>query len=230
MSKMRLILLSLLVMGVISAAGPTSASAACGEKPSTHWVWCNDAESMKELGTPPAAFFGLGGLHLWVGFIVGVVVIFHCKDVHITGLLGLLGAYSVVEVHLGCKQIAPAACKLTTAQEKEIKTNNLEGETVGTLPGGPPEMLVKGEGASEEVMTLETEKPTGCSIPAGKYQVTGLQLLDIPEPESLKVEHEFIELSEEPSRLKLGGNEASFEGSYKIQLKSGLRFDLLPGT
>lgn len=230
MSRIKLILLSLLAVGAVSALGSASASASCGGLPATHWVWCNDASPMEELGTPPTLFLGLGGLQLLTGVITGVEAKFHCKDVHVEGKLELLGAATFALTYLGCKQVMPSACKLAAAQETEIKTATLTGQTEGALPGGPPKVLVKGAGAEEEFATLETLKPTGCNIPAGKYKVTGLQLVELPEPESMKVEHELVALAEEPSKLKLGGNEAFYVGSAKVHLLNGLAFGLLPGT
>jgi hypothetical protein len=104
------------------------------------------------------------------------------------------------------------------------------GHTTGALPGGPLRGLVEGAGANEELATLQMEKPAGCAIPAGSYKVTGLQSLESPEPESFKVEHEVVALPEEPSKLRLGGNEAFYEGSAKIHLASKLAFAVLPGT
>jgi hypothetical protein len=191
-------------------------------------VWCDHTGA--ELGTPPVLFLGLGGLSLLRGSITGAEAEFHCKDVHIHGKLLLLGRAILRLVYLWCQQVKPANCKLEEAQELRIETAELTGSTVGTPPGGNPKVLVQGKGATEEFATLKTLQPAGCAIKAGEYKVTGLQLVDLPEPESFKVDHELVALPEEPSKLKLGGNEAFYEGSAKVHLASLLPFALLPGT
>jgi hypothetical protein len=191
-------------------------------------VFCNDAGA--ELGATSTLFLGLGGLQLLRGTITGAEAQFHCKDVHIHGKFLPLGLLHVTLTYLWCKQTLPAKCKLVAAQEKEIETEKeLMGSTVGLVPG-TPKVLIQGKGANEEFVTLKTEAPTGCTVPAGSYKVQGLQLVELPEPESLKVEHEVVALPEEPSKLKLGGNEAFYEGSAKIHLASSLAFAVLPGT
>jgi hypothetical protein len=228
MSRIKLILLGLLSALAVSAVGSASASAACTRTNPTNWVFCDHTGA--ELGTPPVLFLGLGGLSLLRGTITGAEAEFHCKDVHIHGKILLLGRVDLRLTYLWCKQIKPANCKLEAAQEKEIQTEELTGATVGTVPGGTPKILLQGKGAAEEFATLKTIQPTGCSIPAGGYKATGLKLIELPEPESFKVEHEFAALEEEPSKLKLGGSEAFCEGSIKIHLASKLAFAVLPGT
>lgn len=229
MLRVKLILLGLLVAFVVSAVGSASASAACTKSSPTNWVFCNDVGV--ELGTPATLFLGLGGLSLWEVVITGVGLRIHCKDVHAHGKLELLGLGTVGFTYLDCKITSPAACKLTAAQEKEIKTGqSLMFKTTGAVPGGPPKVLLKGEGESKTFMILETLKPAGCSFPAGTYPVTGELIIELPEPESFKVEHELVVLAEEPSKLKFGGNEFFYEGNVKIHPASLLAFAVLPGT
>lgn len=228
MTRVKLIMLGLLAALVVSAVGSASASAICTRTNPTHWVWCDHTNA--ELGTPPVLFLGLGKLQLLRGIITGVEAEFHCKDVHVHGFIELLGLGKVSLLYLGCKMVRPAKCKLTEKQELDISTlPNLVFHTIGALPGGPPRLLVLGAGANKAFATLETEAPTGCTVPAGKYEVTGEQAVELPEPESFKAEHEFVSLVEEPSKLKLGGNEAFYEGSALIHLASGLPFAVLPG-
>ncbi|HWY17380.1 MAG TPA: hypothetical protein VNY27_01575 [Solirubrobacteraceae bacterium] len=234
MSRLKLVLLSLLAAFAISAIASASASARCGGPNPTHWVFCNNEEPMKELGTPPEFALGLGGLQLLEGKVTGVAAKFHCLDVHILAWLLLLGNFHALLIYLHCIEIKPSGCKLSTAQEKEIKTKLLPGRTIplGAPLGSPPQMEVKGAGATEEFVALEVEKngTMECAIPTGNYSVTGNQVVELPEPESMKVNHELV-ATKANSHLSIGGTAgASYSGTALVHLGSLLAWGILPGT
>ena len=124
--------------------------------------------------------------------------------------------------------LEPANCKLSAAQETKILTVAFTDELVGVLVAGKAKDLFKGAGATEEFATLEVEAPAGCNIPAGNYEVTGLQEANLPESESHKVKHT-IEATKALSKLKLGGNTASFSATVEAELASKLAWGVLLG-
>jgi hypothetical protein len=234
MSRLRLILFSLLAVLALSAIGSASASAECGASLPTHWVFCNDAEPMQELGTPPASALGLGGLQLLEGTITGAAAKFHCEDVHVAAWLLLLGKALVKLTYLHCVEIKPAQCMLSVAQEKEILTKLLVGRTIplGDPLGSPPQLLIAGEGTNEEFVGLEILQKPGmeCAITPKTYQVTGSQIVTLPEPESMKVNHELVS-TKANSHLSIGGaSGASYSGTALIHLATLLAWGLLKGT
>lgn len=229
MSRIKLLLLGLLVAVAVSAIGSASASAACGGSPPTHFVWCNDANPMEELGTPPVHVIGVSGLSLLAATISGVPTKFHCKKDDFLGVLELLGLGHGIIIFLECKMLEPEKCKLSEADEAKIQTTEFGEELVGTLAAGKAKAKFTGTGATEKFATLEVEAPAGCNVPAGNYEVTGLQEAELPESESMKVKHE-VKATKALSKLKVGGNTASFSSTAEVELESKLAWGVLLGT
>lgn len=189
---------------------------------------------MQELGTPPALALGLGGLQLLEGTINGATAKFNCEDVHIAAWLLLLGKFHIKLTYLHCTEIKPAQCMLSVAQEKEILTKLLVGRTIplGDPLGSPPQLLIAGEGSAEEFVGLEILAKQGleCAIPTKTYAVTGSQILTLPGPELMKVDHELV-ATKANSHLSLGGNSgASYSGTALVHLTTLLAWGLLKGT
>jgi hypothetical protein len=235
MSRFRFALLGLLAAFVLSAIGSASASASCGGTPATHWVFCNDAEPMQALGTPPALALGLGGSQLLEGKIFGGVSFkLDCEDVYVQAWLLLLGKLHAKLTYLHCAETKPTQCKLSTAQEKEILTKLLPGHTspLGAPLGSPPQLLISGAGAAEEFVSFEIEPKAGmeCAIPTGSYAISGAQILELPEPESMKVNHELV-ATKANSKLSIGGNTGvSYSGTALVHLATLLAWGLLKGA
>lgn len=227
MSRIKSVLFSLLVVCAVSAAGSASASASCGGTPLAQWVFCNDSEV--ELHEETVS--GLGGAQVLEIKFTGVASKIECKDVHVKGTLELLGNFHFKLTYLGCKATKPPNCKLSTAEEKEILTTVLPGRITGPLPGGPPELEVEGEGAEREWVNISLENSGGTCSFAGTYRISGKQILELPDPESFKVEHEIV-ATKANSEFFLGNeaNKVSYSGTAKIMLGLGLSWAVMPGN
>lgn len=206
MPSIRLTLLGLLGACALSAAAssPALASSCSG---GTSWVFCDSSNSELESGT----YLILYGLSLLVSMRGTTVVDFHCREVHDHGLFLPGGRAHGILIGLFCRQVRPANCKLSSADETELLLKYELELTSGTTA------LLSGSGTGESFGDIEIEG-SGCPI-SGTYELTGQQAVELPEGETLKAEHEFVE-KKSGSKLKLGGEPATYSSSGSGMLSS----------
>jgi hypothetical protein len=219
MSRSRLISLGLLAA---VALGAVVLAPALAEEPKkceitspTHWVFCYNTK--EEMGKPVQKISGGGGVSVLTATI-GSEARFECKENTLVAELESSGKSKGTITLLNCKETKPLHCRLSAAEEKEIKIHVLES-LIGKLEKpGEPEAEFTGAGAGEELITLEIEHaPNECPIPAGGYKVTGKQDTELPKAEESLAEHEVI-AKKISSKMKIGGNEASLSSASKVKL------------
>jgi hypothetical protein len=217
MSRTRLMILALLATFVLSAVVLTPALAepkkcAAG---STHWVFCyNNNEEMSSQKVE-----GSGGKAVLASTIGGEAK-FECETSTLTAELESLGkGKGTITLHT-CKETKPEHCRLTEAEETEIKLPFVESLTSEYKKGVPPEAAFAGTGSGEEIYNLMIEhESSACPIPAGKYKITGKQETELPNAEESLTEHEIV-AKKSLSDLKVGGNEASLSATDKVKMSS----------
>jgi len=220
MSRSRLISLGLLVAFALSAVvlAPALAeeSKKCGVPTPTRWVFCYG--NGEEMGKPVQTISGTGGVAKLTATI-GAEARFECKENSLVAELESGGKGGGTITLLKCKETKPLHCRLTAAEEKEVKLSFTES-LIGKLEKGKSEAEFTGTGSGEEVINLEIEDETSeCSIPAGKYKVTGKQDAELPNAEEHLTEHEIV-ATKAGSKLKVGGNEASLSSTTKVKMSS----------
>jgi len=222
MSRFRLITLSLLAVSALSAIVLATAGAEeskkCGVESPTHWAFCYSSNK-EEIGSPAQKASGTGGVST-LAATIGAEAKFECKDNTFTAELESSGKGKGTITLLDCKETTPEHCKLTAAEEKEIKLSFTES-LIGKLEKpGKPEAEFSGTGPGEEIYKLEIEHETSeCPIPSGGYRVTGKQDAELPKAEESLEVHEIV-AKKSGSKLKVGENEASLSSTAKVKLSS----------
>jgi hypothetical protein len=220
MSSLRLITLGLLAALAVSAVALAPAGAEeskkCGVSSPTRWVFCYNN---KEEFSGPQNVEGTGGVSILAATIGAAEAEFECKEVKLVAELEAEGKGGGTITLSKCKETKPAHCKLSNAEEKEIKLKFAES-LIGKLEKGKSETELSGTGPSEEISKLNIEHETSeCAIVAGGYKVTGKQDAELPSVETLLVEHEVV-AAKSGSHFKIGGNEASLSSTIKIKLST----------
>ncbi len=222
MSRSRLISLSLLaglgvlaLSAVVLAPALAGGSPKCGEPGDTAWVFCYN--NKEEMGTPAAQdVSGTGGVSILAATIGAAEAEIECKEDSLAAELESSGKGKGTLTLLKCKEIKPLHCRLTAAEEKEIKLHFTES-LIGT---GKPQAQFVGTGPEEEFYNLEIEhESSGCTIPAGGYKVIGKQDAELPKAAESLSEHEVV-VEKSGSYLYVGGNEASLSGTAKVKMSS----------
>lgn len=212
MSRFKIVLLSLFAVFAFAAVASATASAdECNG--GSHWVFCywpsnEPIHLLVALGTS-----GLSVLATKVGT---VEVKLHCKDDLFRALLHLLG-YALGEIDfLGCKVEKPANCVIPALLLAHFELQVTSGTTATATGSGPGEEFVK-------------IPITGCSEAEGEHPITGSQLLELPEGEVGKVEHEIV-AKKAGSHLKFGAEEASFSSTATVHLESESSWLIMKGV
>jgi hypothetical protein len=212
MSRIRLLLLGLLAVlavGVVASASASADSCSGG----TSLVFCSGSEALvgKEV-------LGTSGAAVLAGTTGGAEIKISCTSDDFKATLGALGASKGLILFLKCVQEKPAGCDLSAAQAKEIDAKFTAAQRSTTLS------LFTGEGAGSEFVSLEITNLGTCAIPTGSYPVAGKQLVETPEGEVSKTEHEII-AKKAGSFLTFDGHPASFSSSTtNAHLASGSWF------
>jgi hypothetical protein len=215
MSRSKMFLLGLLAALTLSAFASPTASAACNAN-SGKFVFCNDTGA--EIGAPQIGLAGTSGVTLLEGKVGGATVKIECKMTRFKLQLLALGKFYGALEMLECKTTTPAGCLIMEAFEPKVT-----GQLVGVM--GKPEYELVGSKPGEEWFSIEIN-----NCPAeGIFKVTGQQLVVDTSGEGLAVEHE-IAAKKSGSKLKLGGEPASFSSTVKVRLESGLAWLIMLGN
>ncbi len=220
MPRSRLIPLGLLAAFALSAVVLTPALAEpkkCGVPSPTHWAFCYG--NGEEMSNPVQKVSGTGGTSILAATMGAAEAEFECKENTFAGELEASGKGGGTLTLLKCKETKPAHCRLTAAEEKEIKFHLIEA-LIGKLEKGKAEAQFTGAGAGEEVIKLTLEHENSeCPIPSGGYKVTGKQYVELPKAEESLTEHEIV-AEKSGSYFKVGENEASLSSTAKVKLLS----------
>jgi hypothetical protein len=207
MSSYKLALLSLFAVFAFGAAAPSSAMAACNDG-GARSVFCFDSgtEIHEEL------VLGIIGLSLLIPVIGSTTIKIHCKDGIFHGKTLLLGTGTGTIQLLNCTVEKPASCTVIEPIVANVNSTLSEGAmpATGTLTGA---------GANEKYTEISLIGAS-CSV-QGTFELAGSQLVEFPEGETSKVNHEIV-AKKIRSHLKFAGNTAGFSGTFEVHLGSGL--------
>jgi hypothetical protein len=217
MSRLKFVLLSMFAVLAVGAFASASASAEDSCTTGTKSLFCfhtnKPIHSEEVLGT--------SGVSKLEGKVGGAALKVECADDKFTGLLELLGASKGLIEFLTCSVTEPGSCTVN----QPIFAQFTDQLSSGVMPA--TDLFTGSAGAGEEFTTL-TIAGTGCSVP-GKYQVTGLQTVELPKGEESLVNHEVV-AKKAGSKLKLGVETASFSSTAIVHLASGLAWLVMLGT
>jgi hypothetical protein len=217
MSRTRLMILALLAVFVVSAVVLPSALAEpkkCATG-ATHWAFCyNNNEEMSNQKAE-----GSGGKAILASTIGGEAK-FECQTSTLVAELESLGkGKGTITLH-NCKETLPEHCRLTEAEETEIKLPFAETLSSEYKKGVPPEAAFAGTGSGEEIFDLTIEHETSaCPIPIASYTITGKQETELPKAEESLNEHEIV-AKKSLSDMKIGGNSASLSATDQVKMSS----------
>jgi hypothetical protein len=222
MSRTRLTLTALIGVLALSAVVRATAGAEepkkCGVASPTTWAFCYGVTN-EEIGAPSQVVSGHGGTAV-LAATIGTEVKIECKENTLEAEMKSSGKGGGTLTLLKCKETKPLHCKITEAEEKEVKIL-LKQSLMGKLEKpGTPEAVFAGAGEGEALVTLNIEdETTECGVPAGGYKVNGKQNAELPKAEEASVEHEFV-AKKSLSNFKIGGNEATLSLTDKVKLLS----------
>ena len=217
MSRTRLILLGLLVAAVAVGAVVSSSGA---EPPGPSCAEVTKVPAYCVAGTPLVSASeettGTSGSSILKATIANTTSEIKCESGKSTGFIegGTAGAVGKTKTKITfetCKLLAPAHCKLTSAEETKIKTTELVGEL--ELTGG--KILDKLEPKVGAFASIGIEGETSSCVigEVGKpeiYNVTGSQLCEVDSSktaaEAEAEKHKLICKASGSTNLKIGGN------------------------
>jgi len=208
-----LALLAAFALSAVVLAPALAEPKKCGVPSPTHWAFCYG--SGEEMVNQKAE--GSGGTAILVATIGGEAK-FECESSTLVAELESSGQGKGTLTLHKCSELKPKHCKLTAAEEKEIKLAFTES-LVGKLEKGKSETVFTGTGPSEEIYNLTIEEETNECMIAGSYKVAGKQGAELPSAESSLVEHEVV-ATKLLSKLKVGSNNASLSSTDKVKLLS----------
>jgi hypothetical protein len=173
---------------------------------------------------------GEGGLSVLALTIAGTETKLHCKDNRFAGTLHLLGV-AIGEVDfLGCTVEKPAGCSVQGDESHPgLVLGFVHIQLLSGLMGTGLLGLATGNrtgGEAEEFAKLEI---TGTCVAKGSWSVVGLQIVELPEAETGKLAHEIV-AKKANSKLKFGGNAASFSSTANVHLHSDESWLVMLGT
>lgn len=239
MSRIRLILLSLLAVFAVSAVASASASAhrfigsecfkpAIPNNANLKWstqVKCEKAmPKMGEAMEPweaeplavPAKVEGMSGKSVLKSEVMGVKVFITCEEDTFTGELEAAGASKGEVTFTKCAVLNEKGKQISSCTVKQPIEFKFKDQLVGALGAVEDEFSPAVAGTPFVTITIEGSP---CAL-AGPYEVKGTQKCELPEAGVLKEKHEIV-CTEAGSSLKLGVEKATFESTETVKLKSG---------
>jgi len=232
MSRSRLISLSLLAAFVVGAVATASASEPpkkCGGKVNTVPAYCVAGLQLENAKGEPASekVEGTSGEAIFAATIASVTSEVKCekgksKGTIEDGISGTIGKSAVTMTFEKCKLVKPANCKLTEADEKEIKTSSLAGELI--LTAGRVEDKLEPKSGSFAVIGIEGENSSCVITHVGEEEVvsvTGSQRCEVDksntEAEKETEKHKLI-CKTSGSDLNVGSNGAEMADEGTVAL------------
>jgi hypothetical protein len=237
MSRTRLILLGLLAVLAVSLVASASAvepPAKCGGTVVTTPDYCVAGFELENAkGEPiPEKFEGTNnGASILKATISMVKAEIKCeagksKGTIEDGAAGTVGKSVVTDTFETCKMIKPTNCKLTAADEVEIKTSELKGE-LGLTAGRIEDKLEPKESAAFAGIGIEGKESSCVIAEVGipkTFSVTGSQLCEVDSgnaaAETEATTHKII-CKNAGSSLKVGGNKAEMTSEATVKLTLG---------
>jgi hypothetical protein len=223
-------LLAVLAVSLVASASATEPPAKCGgkvEKTPDYCVAGFELENAK--GEPiPEKFEGTNsGASILKATVSSVKTEIKCeagksKGTIEDGAAGTVGKSVVTDTFETCKMIKPANCKLTAADEVEIKTSELKGE-LGLTAGRIEDKLEPKESAAFAAIGIEGKEPSCVIAEVGKpktFSVKGSQLCEVDgsnaAAETEAATHKII-CKPSGSSLEMGGPaEMTSEATVKL--------------
>ena len=232
MSRSRLISLSLLVAFVVGAVATASASEPpkkCGGTVSAVPAYCVQGLQLENSKGEAASekVEGTSGEAILAATIASATTEVKCekgksKGTIEDGISGTIGKSAVTMTFEKCKLVKPADCKLSEADEKEIKTSSLAGELI--LTSGRVEDKLEPKSGSFAVIGIEGENSSCVITHVGEEEVvsvTGSQRCEVDksntEAEKETEKHKLI-CKTSGSGLKVGGNGAEMADEATVAL------------
>jgi hypothetical protein len=239
-TRIRLILMSLLAALAVAAVASASASAhryvsnSCTTASGTGTKYKTESECLK--GENPGSggwerveiangtkVTGTIGVSKLVGKITGVAITIECKKGKSTGDIGTGGSSHAVLTYEECKIVGTLGekCKVPTT----LKTTKLKDLLTAS---GRVEDTFEPETTGGNFIELVVSAVEGKTCtPAATYPVTGSQVCEVDSSDTvaktLQASHELI-CKTSGSHLVLGGNAATYEGTATVKLESGLNW------
>ncbi len=230
MSRTRLILLGLLA---VVAVGAVIASTSGAEPPAGACTTVTSAPAYCVAGVPPASPEKFEGTNVGEATLKATVSMvkteIKCetgksKGTIEDGAAGTVGKSAVTDTFEGCKLIKPTDCKLSVADEEEIKTSELKGELA--LNAGRAEDKLESKTGVFAPIGIEGKESSCVIAEVGipkSFNVTGSQLCEVDSSntaaETEAATHKII-CKYAGSSLKVGGK-AEITSEATVKLTSG---------
>ncbi len=230
MSRTRLILLGLLA---VVAVGAVIASTSGAEPPAGACTTVTSAPAYCVAGVPPASPEKFEGTNVGEATLKATVSMvkteIKCetgksKGTIEDGAAGTVGKSAVTDTFEGCKLIKPTDCKLSVADEEEIKTSELKGELA--LNAGRAEDKLESKTGVFAPIGIEGKESSCVIAEVGipkSFNVTGSQLCEV-DSSNTAAETEAatnkIICKYAGSSLKVGGK-AEITSEATVKLTSG---------
>jgi hypothetical protein len=230
MSRTRLILLGLLA---VVAVGAVIASTSGAEPPAGACTTVTSAPAYCVAGVPPASPEKFEGTNVGEATLKATVSMVKTEIKCATGkskgtiedgAAGTVGKSAVTDTFEGCKLIKPTDCKLSVADEEEIKTSELKGELA--LTAGRVEDKLESKTGIFAGIEIEGKESSCVIAEVGipkSFNVTGSQLCEVDSSntaaETEAATHKII-CKTSGSSLKVGGK-AEITSEATVKLTSG---------
>ncbi|HEY5044284.1 MAG TPA: hypothetical protein VII53_00320 [Solirubrobacteraceae bacterium] len=232
MSRTRLILLGLLaavavsVVATASTSTPASASGSCLTVTKAP-AYCVEGVPLENASEK---IEGTNGASVLKATIASVTSEVKCGKGKTTGAIeggaaGTVGKSKTTITFEECKLLKPANCKLTAADEREIKTTVLKGELVLTGTRVEDKLEPK-EGAGFAGISIEGKESSCVISHVGEvktFSVTGSQLCEVDSTNTAaekETEKHKIICKAAGGSLEIGANPAELEDEATIKLTS----------
>jgi hypothetical protein len=204
MSRIKLVVLSMLSVVVVSAVMASSATAvgpSCGsvEKPEEPVICTNNGLEKSEFEGLMGTSDEVAAISILKSKVLGQSVTIECKKLLGIGIIEDSGKIKVKVKLLECK-IIKGVCKLSAGNEKEMIAEGTGEVVAGTTTG---EVKFTGSGPGELFLTIETAE-------CGNVEVKGSQTCTTENPDK-ETEEKTGACALSGSKIKLGNEKAEME-------------------